>query len=106
MKKIVSIVGMMLVLLLVVSPITSWAGEDLWYAAKNGNTSYIREDLAAGNDVNQGDSHGNTPLFWAAYNGHTDVVKLLLAHGADVNQANKGGATPLWAAAAFDHIDI
>lgn len=52
-------------------------------AARSGDTARLRKWLDAGNDPNQYDSAGWTPLLWASVRGHADAVKLLLERGAD-----------------------
>lgn len=47
-------------------------------AAKEGDTSNLRALLREGEDPNQYDSSGWTPLLWAAVRGHHEAVSLLL----------------------------
>lgn len=53
-------------------------------AAKSGNLSALEQWLRAGNDPNQYDASGWTPLLWASARGHSAVVELLLENGADI----------------------
>ena len=53
-------------------------------AAKSGNLTAVRQWLQAGNDPNQYDASGWTPLLWASARGHSAVVELLLERGADI----------------------
>jgi ankyrin repeat protein len=58
----------------------------------------VTKDLSAGEDVNEKDENGGTPLQVATYEGHKETVELLIANGADVNAKDKDGETPLnWA---------
>jgi hypothetical protein len=52
-------------------------------AARNGDVAGLARWLDAGNDPNEHDPGGWTPLLWAAARGHGDAVRVLLAHGAD-----------------------
>ena len=77
-------------------------------AAINGDIEAVKQQLAAGTDVNAKGTGGSTPLHYAAMTGRKEVVELLIAAGADVNQLFfepfklqgelKDGQTPLdWA---------
>ena len=58
----------------------------------------MTKDLSAGEDVNEKDENGGTPLQVATYEGHKEIAELLIANGADVNAKAGGGSTPLdWA---------
>jgi len=80
---------------------------DLWTAAGKGNLEAIKQQLAAGKDVNaKAPSIGVTPLMAAAITGQSDAARLLLAKGAKPDIANNDGSTALHMAAFFGHIDI
>jgi ankyrin repeat protein len=53
-------------------------------AAKSGNLAEVTQWLEAGNDPDQYDASGWTPLLWASARGHSEVVELLLENGADI----------------------
>lgn len=90
-------------------------------ASKAGDEGTVRELLARGENANQVDSQGRTPLVLAAIKGHTGVVRLLLwARSASVgtvwavkggqlvsavNQGDKCGSTALHYAAWHDRAD-
>jgi len=50
-------------------------------AARTGDSGFIRKWLDDGNNPNQYDSSGWTPLLWASVRGHHETVKLLLDRG-------------------------
>jgi ankyrin repeat protein len=55
-------------------------------AARAGDVAALTHWLTAGNDPNQYDKEGWTPLLWASGRGHAGAVRLLLEHDADVKQ--------------------
>ena len=67
-------------------------------AADRGNIEAVKQNLAAGADVNAKDGIGRTPLHVTAWFGHKELTELLLAKGTDVNAKGDDGWTPLeWA---------
>ena len=60
-------------------------------AVEKGNVEAIKQQLAAGADVNVKDKSGSTPLHLAAEFGHKEVAELLITKGADVNAKLEGG---------------
>ena len=64
--------------------------------AKNGDTSALKLWLEAGNNPNEYDHEGWTPLLWAAARGHSEAVKLLIEQGADSQKGHaKSEALPI-----------
>ena len=72
------------------------------YASRKGNIEVVRQQIAAGTDVNVKNNFGSTPLHVAASNGHKEIVELLIIAGADVNGKMNNGITPL-GSASFIH---
>ncbi len=80
---------------------------DIWTAAAEGNLEAVKEQLAAGKDINaKAPSIGLTPLMAAAITGQSDAAGLLLAKGAKPNIGNNDGSTALHGAAFLGHIEI
>ena len=79
-------------------------GDDFWSAAKNGDTSALKEYLAEGVDVNKL-SAGGSALGLAALTGRIDAMHLLIEYGADVNISNDDGNTPLHAAGFYGQVN-
>ncbi len=59
--------------------------EELWDAARAGDTARVARALDKGADVNSGNRYKAGALFFAADRGHVEVIKLLLDRGADIN---------------------
>ena len=67
-------------------------------AVRDGNIEAVKQDLAAGTDVNAKDDRGRSPWHDEDINGHDAIAELLIAAGADVNEKDESGETPLdWA---------
>lgn len=64
-------------------------------AAKQGNFTSVRAQLAKRANVNEPARDGSTALLWAAYHSDVAAVRTLLTAGAKVDIANKYGVTPL-----------
>lgn len=60
----------------------------------------------AGEDVNEVDGAGSTPLHCAAFDGWRDGAELLLALGAKVDASNNAGDRPWHFAANMGHGDV
>jgi len=66
----------------------------------------VKKAIDEGEDVNQKDYKGTTPLMRAASFGHTELVRLLLQKGAKVNSRDNDGDSPLKHAAWSDKVEI
>ncbi|MBF0425769.1 MAG: ankyrin repeat domain-containing protein [Magnetococcales bacterium] len=65
-------------------------------AARRGDIQTLRQWLQAGNNPNQHDADGWTPLLWASVRGYDDLVTLLLDQGADPTLPHQlSGALPI-----------
>lgn len=63
-----------------------------------GSVKEVKAHLTHGQDVNQIDEYGFTPLIESAIANRIDMAELLLQHGAEVDQADLTGRTALhWA---------
>jgi len=71
------------------------ADRALLEAVYDGNIEVVKQQLAAGADVNAKTYGGWTPLHWAAGGGHKVIVELLIAEGADINAKYEDDVTPL-----------
>lgn len=69
--------------------------EDLYVAVEIGTPHDIKARLAAGDDVNEKNHNGNTPLHAAGFNRSFDVAEILIKAGADIDATNYSGKTPL-----------
>jgi ankyrin repeat protein len=82
---------------------TPSAQEQLWDAARAGDTLGIGKALGAGARIDSLDlrvnPNGRRALNWAAWFNHADAVRFLIARGATVNLDNRTGFTPLHHAA-------
>ena len=67
------------------APIPIAINEELWAAARAGDTARVTAALDKGVDVNAKTRYGATALIFAADRGHIEIVKLLIARGADIN---------------------
>lgn len=57
--------------------------------AKKSSIKELTAWIEAGNDPNQYDAGGWTPLLWAAARGHAECCELLLNEGADIDMSHK-----------------
>lgn len=62
--------------------------------------------VEAGEDVNEVEAAGNTPLHCAAYEGWAEGCELLLNLGAKVNASNNAGDRPWHWARNMGHKDV
>ena len=79
---------------------------DIHEAARTGNIEVVKQQIAAGTDVNAKGLYDRPPLHYAAQLGHKETVELLIAEGADVNAKSKRGETPLDWAIKFKQTEI
>lgn len=99
--------SLFLVLLFPIAACVAGINDDLWVAARKGDTTAVKELLAKGADVNAKFRYGATALSYASDRGHLEVVKVLVEHGADVNVRDTFyGASPLSWAASKGHIEV
>lgn len=77
--------------------------EQLWDAARAGDTLALGQALAAGAKIDSLDTrrtpNGRRALNWAALDNRPEAIRFLVAHGATVNAWNRTGFTPLHHAA-------
>lgn len=67
-------------------------------ACTQGDVAMVAKCLDEGADINNGFSHGSTPLHIAAEWGNKDVCALLLDRGADIEATDDWDDTPLYRA--------
>ncbi len=75
-------------------------------AIEKGKLKQIRAMIKEGQDVNQPDEDGTTPLQVAAKAGNIDIFNLLLGAGADVDTPDNKGRTALTEASKRGHSSI
>lgn len=78
----------------------------LHLASRQGHLDVTRTLLAAGANIDQGDSQGQTPLFIASRYNRFDATRMLLAAGANIDQGDSQGQTPLHVAISHGRSDI
>ena len=66
----------------------------------------LKKDVAEGQDINQGDAAGRTPLHTASRYGYKEVVEFLLSKGANPNVADKMGFTALHFAVMHSQVEV
>ena len=88
LKKHLALVAVICAIGILIGPFSSYAGinEELWYAAREGNTARVKALLAKGADVNAKDNDGVTALMAAVKGGHSDTIKFLKQHIAMTHQ--------------------
>jgi len=87
------------------APMVANAGK-LHLAAQSGDFSGVDAALKSGDDVNQADDYGMTPLLYAAATSNVSVVEHLLEKGADPNHMADDGETPLLIASRKSNIPV
>ena len=75
-------------------------------AVKADNSAVVKELIGSGEDVNQQDERGWTPLNWAAGKGNLEVVTLLVEHGADILKVGRDQRTAYMIALAAGHAEV
>ncbi|MCW7470972.1 ankyrin repeat domain-containing protein [Leptospira kanakyensis] len=65
------------------------------YHIKNGNVGPVASALDKGQDINEKNEEGNTPLMLASRYKQHEMMKLLLSRGAKINETNLKGETAL-----------
>lgn len=89
-----------------------WKPTELNIAAYNCNLEYLKERIAAGDDVNLKDNQGFAPLHWCAFRGMVgdnqhEIAKTLIDNGANPNAITDEGMSVLeWAIKAGNQLLI
>ena len=96
------------VLLISTLPLYGQAGPNLslHMAILQDKTDIVKQQVAAGSDLNAKDSFGSTPLIVAVTFGRTEAARILIDAGADLTIANAEQSTPLHIAALFGRTEI
>lgn len=82
---------------------STYAGDDLCQAARDGDLARVEALLAEGVDVDADNADGNTALIQST--SHLDCLKALLSAGADVDAQGRKGMTALMVAASNGNLD-
>jgi len=85
--------------LIVVQAVLAQAPKDLATVIQSGATKQALEQIRAGENVDQAQGDGSTPLLWAVNRADHEVTEALLAKKANPNVGNEFGALPLLEAA-------
>src|SRR5437762_2409639 len=73
--------------------------DNIFDAARDGNTRRIAKLLARGALINRHGTEGATPLTQATWGKHPETIEFLIQKGADINERDDKGCTALiWAA--------
>ena len=67
----------------------SASSDDIFKAARKGDSSRVSSLLLSGISPDAQDRRGMTPLHFAAIGGHAEIIKTLLAKGANLNLKNE-----------------
>ena len=70
------------------------------WAAMNGEEMAVRQYLREGDDPDQADEEGWTPMISAASSGYTNIVAVLIEAGADMSKKTKQGRDAFFYAVA------
>ncbi len=76
------------------------------YAASKGDLTAVKQLVATGVGIDNGDYDGRTPLHLAASEGHDKVVAYFIQQGAFVNPRDRWGGTPLADAIRHSHAEV
>jgi len=68
-------------------------------AVKQKDIEKLKTLIKGGENVNERDVYGDTPLIYAASSGDVDIVRFLIESGAAVNEQKNDGSTALMVAA-------
>jgi ankyrin repeat protein len=75
-------------------------------AVFQGSLTAVKAAIKEGENINEKDRDGRTPLFQAVTDGNIAIVSELLDNGAEVNARDKSQETPLHFAAREHQIEI
>jgi ankyrin repeat protein len=90
-----------------VTSIDGMGRQPLYRAARDGDEVLVRKMIAAGANIGNADSEGDTAMHVAVRNGHVAAVKFLIEAGADPNQvSSKDGRPPLHVAMDKRAVDM
>ena len=100
MKKLVSLVAVLVVVALVVMLVVKNDGSQLVQAVLDDDFAQVRALIASGVDVNAKDDGGYTPLHMAS-GARPEITIALLEAGADVHMKDSDDMTPLHTLASY-----
>jgi ankyrin repeat protein len=69
-------------------------------------TNCFNNFISDGNNINEKDNSGLTPLHHAIFSQSLDYIKILIDHGAYIDDKNIYGYTPLYFASLNGHTNI
>jgi ankyrin repeat protein len=72
-------------------------------AAREGNAALLRDQIAAGANLNALDRYGQSAVMLAALSGHLEAVQVLIRAGADLNVTGKFGLSATMLAVINGH---
>ncbi|MFV1993205.1 MAG: ankyrin repeat domain-containing protein [Acidiferrobacterales bacterium] len=75
-------------------------------AAKGGNQELVISLINSGEDVNQADDSGYTPLMWAARYNYLEISRILVSADARIRIKNNAGLDAIQLAVRFDNYKI
>ena len=79
---------------------------ELMQASQDGEIDQVKELLKAGEDPNEMNEYGESPLLLAVVNEQKEIIPVLLENGADPNLQDDYGWTPLMSAALAENLEI